>query len=136
MSACSTLNATDQPKGSANNPFQLTQGITFRLLNKVKKSLENGGGPFNLTGFTGRSQLRQDPEGVGTPVADFTVSILSPGTAGCAEVVLDPSISINIEPAVYVFDIEYVDGLDPENIVSGTNKEILHLQVNPGVTKP
>lgn len=136
MSACSQLNVTTGPKGSAENPFLLTQGITFRLTNKVKKSTENGGGPFDLTGFTGRSQMREDAEGVGTPIADFTVTILAPTTSGCAEIVLDPSLSIGIVPGLYVFDIEYIDGLDPENIVSGTGGQFKYIQVLPGVTKP
>ncbi len=136
MSACSQLNVVDAPKGSADNPFLLTQGITFRLTNKVKKSAEKGGGPFDLSGFTGRSQMREDAQGVGTPLADFTVTIAIPETQGCAEVSLDPSISVNIQPGLYVFDIEYVDGLDPENIVSGTGGTIKYIQVLPGVTKP
>jgi hypothetical protein len=136
MSACSQLNVVDAPKGSAENPFLLTQGITFRLTNKVKKSAEKGGGPFDLTGFTGRSQMREDPESVGSPVADLTVTILSPETSGCAEVSLDPSISVNILPGTYVFDIEYIDGLDPENIISGTGGTFRYIQVIPGVTKP
>jgi len=136
MSACSTLNVTQTPKGSQSNPFLMTQGITFRLKNRVFKSVQDGSGPFDLTGFTGRSQMRQGPTDQGTPVATFTVSVVAPATGGVAEVVLDASLSVPIDPGTYVFDIEYVDGLDPENIISGTSGRFLYIQVLPGVTKP
>ncbi len=136
MSACNQLNVVDAPKGSAENPFLLTQGITWQITNKVKKSAEKGGGAFDLSGFTGRSQMREDPAGTGPPIAELTVTILVPETSGCATVSLAPSISVNILPGTYVFDIEYIDGLDPENIISGTNGAFLYIQVQPGVTKP
>lgn len=136
MSACGTLNSSESTKGSASNPFSATKGITFRLKNSIFKSVQDGGGPFDLTGFTGRAQMRQDPEGVGTPVADFIVNVLAPATSGCAEVILLPSVSTPIAPGLYVFDVEYVDGLDAENIISGTNGIAQHIQIVPGVTKP
>ncbi len=134
MSACSTLNPTDAKKGSAENPFSMTQGIKFTLKNTVTRSLANGGGPFDLTGFTGRSQMRVDPLDRGTPIADFTVTITS-ATEGKAEITLDASLSVNFEPQLYVFDIEYIEGADPENIISGTNG-VLYIQVLPAVTQP
>lgn len=134
MSACSTLNTAATPKGTASNPFKMTQGITFRLKNRVFKSAEDGGGPFDLSGFTGRSQMREDPADQGTAVADFTVTITA--TTGLAEVVLDASLSLNILTGIYVFDIEYVEGANPENIISGTGGVFLHIQVLAGVTKP
>lgn len=136
MSACSQLNVVDAPKGTADNPFTMTQGITWRIINTIRKSSENGGGPFDLTGFTGRSQMRTDPEGTGPAIADLTVTILSPETNGKAEISLAPSISVGILPGLYVFDIEYIDGLDPENIISGTGGTPRYIQVLPGVTKP
>jgi len=136
MSACSTLNTTDLIKGSQGRPFLMTQGIRFRLKNRVFKSPADGGGPFDLTGFTGRSQMRVDPSDQGPPIATFTVTVLVPGTNGVADVVLDPSDNANIETGIYVFDIEYIDGLDPENIISGTSGRFLYIQVLPGVTKP
>ena len=134
MSSCSTLSNAATPKGTANNPFLMTQGITFRLKNRVFKSSDDGGGPFDLSGFTGRSQMRDDVAGTGTPVADFTVTITA--TTGLAEVVLDASLSLNILTGLYFFDIEYIEGADPENIISGTGGVFLHIQVLAGVTKP
>lgn len=134
MSACSTLSTSTAEKGSASNPFILTQGITFRLKNQVNKSIEDGGGPFDLTGFTGRSQMRLGPEDVSTPVAEFTVSIPTP-TNGLGLLTLGATLSTSIAPGLYVFDIEYVDGGDPNNIISGTGG-IKYIQVIAGVTKP
>lgn len=134
MSACSTLNPTDTPKGSAENPFSMTQGISFKIKNTVLKSLTDGGGPFDLTGYTGRSQMRIDPLDRGTPIADFTVTITS-ATEGKAEITLAASLSVNFEPGLYVFDIEYVEDADPTNVISGTN-EVLYIQVSPAVTQP
>lgn len=134
MSACSTLNTAATPKGTQSNPFLMTQGITFRLKNRVFKSAENGGGPFDLSGFTGRSQMRVDPTDQGAPIADFAVTITA--TTGLAEVVLDASLSLNILTGIYVFDIEYIDGGNPENIISGTGGVLQYIRVLPGVTKP
>lgn len=135
MSACSTLNTATAPKGSANNPFLMTQGITFRLKNKVFKSSADGGGSFDLSGFTGRSQMRVDPQNTGPAVADFTVTI-SVTTTGLSEISLDASLSVPIEPGTYVFDIEYIETANPENIISGTGGVFMYIQVLAGVTKP
>ncbi len=135
MSACSTLNTATTPKGSESNPFRMTQGITFRLKNKVFKSSADGGGPFDLSGYTGRSPMRVDPQSTGPAVADFTVTI-SGTTTGLAEISLDASLSVPIEPGTYVFDIEYIEIADPENIISGTGGVFQYIQVLPGVTKP
>lgn len=134
MSACTTLNATSDAKGSANNPFKMTQGITFRLTNRVFKSVADGGGPFVLTGFTGRSQMRDEAEGVGTPLAEFTVTISGTET-GVAEIKLLPADNVGIAPGLYVFDIEYIETADPTNIVPGTDG-VQYIRVFAGVTKP
>ncbi len=134
MSACSTLNTATTPKGTAGNPFLMTQGITFRLKNRVFKSAADGGGPFDLSGFTGRSQMREVAEDTGAALADFTVTITS--TTGLAEITLNASLSVSIVPGSYVFDIEYVEIANPENIISGTGGVFQHIRVLAGVTKP
>ena len=135
MSACTTLNTVTKPKGTEANPFLMTQGITFRLTNKVFKSQSDGGGPFILSGFTGRSQMRVDALDTGAAVVDFTVTI-SVTASGIAEVKLDASLSTSIVTGTYVFDIEYIEIADPENIISGTGGVFKYIRVLPGVTKP
>lgn len=112
-----TTTTTTAAKGTRENPFILRQGNLFRLTIRVKKA---DGSSFNLTGFAGRSQMRVLATDDDPPVAVFTVSITEP-TQGLAELTLGATLSAfpQIAAGLYVFDVEFEDGGDPDNVVHG-----------------
>lgn len=86
---------------------------------------DDGTTPINLTGYTGRAQIRRSP--MGRLLADFTVSIN--GAAG--EVTL--SLTATQTAELYedgVYDIELVNGATVIRLVQGK------VTVNAGVTLP
>ena len=131
MALCSTT-TDDTSDGSANNPFILKKGITFNIVNRVEKPV---GTPFNLTGWTGRAELRRQNTDVGTPVATFTVTI-HPTQTGRADArigaVQSATNTALKNGELYVFDIEYEHPTDPEEVISGGEAFV---QVREGVTK-
>lgn len=121
--ACSTTETT-APEGSQSNPFQLLQGTNFDLeITMVYPPTSTlAGQRFSLDGYTGRGQMRVSASDVGTPVAEFQVTILSPQTGlqkGVAVARILPSDSVSIPVGIYVFDIEFENNLDPEDILNG-----------------
>jgi len=115
--------------GSPENPHKITAGITFRVNVKVKTST---GAPFNLTGWTGRSQLRKLAQDTGDPVATFRVTVTD-AVGGVAEVWLGATESLTIPAGNYVFDVEFEKDIDPDEVIPGSGLQ--HACVVPGVTK-
>ena len=129
---CSTTTAAeDQPKGSAANPHVFKSGLTWNLLARLKKA---DGSPFDLTGYTGRSEIRVNPEGAGPPVATWTV-VINTTELGRADLELGALTTCKIQPGNYVFDIEYELDSDPNKVLKGS-EGTQHMRVEPGVTKP
>lgn len=133
MGICSAVSSpSTEPIGSASNPFVIKQGIVFRLLTNIKKPASEGGGPFNLTNYTGRAELRVNPEDEGAPVATFTVTN-SATVTGQALVELPATITETILPGDYVFDVEFENNANPDDVIPGS--PTLHAHFIPGVTK-
>lgn len=112
-----TTTTTTATKGTRENPFILRQGNLFSLTIRVKKA---DGSAFDLTGFAGRSQMRKLPADPDPPVAVFTVSITSP-TQGLATLTLGATLSAFplIAAGLYVFDVEFENTTDPDDVVHG-----------------
>lgn len=121
-----TTTTTTAQKGTRENPFILRQGNKFSLKVAVKKA---DLGAFDLTNYAGRSHMRLSGADPDPPVATFTVSILS-ATAGTAEVTLGATLSEHplIAPDLYVFDIEFANTGDLDDVVHGGSGFIRVLQ--------
>lgn len=130
MTACTTLAASSAADGSAKNPYVLTTGITFNLVNRIKRA---DGSPFDLNSpsRTGRAEMRVHNVDVGTPVATFTVTN-SVTETGRADVELGATASENIAESLYVFDVEYENDIDATDVIPGGGGFI---RVVVGVTK-
>jgi len=122
----------DAPAGSSDNPIPVTAGQEFTFSVMINKSKADGGGPFDLTGWTGRGEVRRLVEEVGTPIATFTV--VNSATTGKATVSLTAPQTLAIPKDRYVFDVEFINDIDPNRVIPGTDG-IQHMCVNLGVTK-
>lgn len=130
MVCTTTKPVEDYPKGSAENPWVFVTGIRWPLITRVRRA---DGSPFSLTGKTGRSEIRRNPEDAGPPVATWTVTN-HPTEAGRADLSIGATVTALIAPGKYVFDVEFEDDLDPDDVVKGSDG-IQYMIVRPGVTK-
>ena len=134
MSSCNTTTpASTAAPGDESRPLVMTTGQTFRFITRIKKSAANGGGPFSLTGWTGRSQMRKSADDVGAPIATLSVTNHATET-GRADVTLSALLTTAIPVGKYVLDVEFEDDLDPTEVMPGT-PGIRHVLVRAGVTK-
>jgi hypothetical protein len=127
MASCSTTSTA--ANGSAQNPFVLTKGLTFTVITRVNRA--DGLGAFDLTGYTGRAQMRKLVSDIGTPVATFTVTN-SATVTGRADAVIGATESPAIPTGTYVFDIEFENDLDADDVIFGGRG---YITVIDGVTK-
>lgn len=128
--ACITSQSTDAPRGSTENPFPMLQGKRFAFTTKVLKA---NGSPFPLTGFTGRAQMRKQTSDLGAPIATFVVTN-DPVITNKALVELGATTTQTILIGRYVFDVEFEEDIDPENVIDGSNG-VQHIEVIGEVTK-
>lgn len=128
--ACVTPQTTDAPRGSRENPFCMRQGKRFAITVTVLKANKS---PFNLTGYTGRAQLRKQTADLGAPVATFTVTN-DPLITNKALVELGATITETILIGLYVFDVEFENDIDPDDVVDGSNG-VQNIEVKGEVTK-
>lgn len=128
--ACITPQTTDAPRGSTENPFCMRQGKRFAITVSVLRANRS---PFNLTGYTGRAQLRKQASDLGAPVATFTVTN-DPLITNKALVELGATITPTILVGFYVFDVEFENDTDPDDVVDGSNG-VQNIEVKGEVTK-
>lgn len=91
------------------------QGATFRLRVRVRRSSRDGGGPFTLTGWTPRGQVRANSDEVGIPLATLSVTVES-ASEGLLLVRLGADVTAALSVAKMRFDVELVRDLDPTDI--------------------
>lgn len=95
------------PAGTHN--LFIEQGATF--FETIELVNEDDGTPFDLTGFTGRAQMRKtlaDDDGI-----DFVVEILEPETAGALTLELTVTQVSGINYTHGVWDL-FLDDSDPD----------------------
>lgn len=108
----------------------MRQGKNFAFNGAIKTKL---GAFVSLTGYTGRAQLRRIATDIGTPVATFVVTVVNPvGPRPQFTVSLGATGTAAIQPGTYVFDVEFVNDLDADDVLFGGEGQIL---VTPEVTK-
>lgn len=128
--ACITSKTNDAPRGSTENPYPMRQGKRFALTTTVLKANKS---PQPLTGFTGRAQLRKQTSDLGAPIATFVVTN-DPVITNKALVELGATTTQTILIGRYVFDVEFEEDIDPENVIDGSNG-VQHIEVIGEVTK-
>ena len=78
--------------------------------------LDNADGtPLDLTGYTGKSEVRKHPESVGA-AATFTVSFVDRSN-GHFRLSLDRYVTEKIKPGRYSYDVMFTDSSDQKSIV-------------------
>lgn len=128
--ACTTTNIADAPRGSKENPFCMRKGKRFAITVSVLKANRS---PFNITGYTGRAQLRRQASDLGAPVATFTVTN-DPLVTNKALVELGATVTETLLIGFYVFDVEFENDTDPDDVVDGSNG-VQNIEVKGEVTK-
>lgn len=109
----------------------LQQGATLRFRINVRRSSTDGGGPFDLTGWTPRGQVRANRDETGTPLASFSFTVLS-ASEGRLEVRIGADVTETIAVPKMCFDVELVndgDATDVWRIAQGT------LELDPETSK-
>lgn len=101
----------------------IDQGTTFST---VISLTDDNGEPIDLTGYTGRSQMRKHYTSSNSQ--SFTVSLSN--TSGVVSLSLTATQTANLTPGRYVYDVEVVSGA---NIVSRIVEGIV--TVTPEVTR-
>lgn len=82
--------------------FTIDAGATFRRQIRWTAA----GSPVNLTGWTGRMQIRQHPDAAVTAAAAVTLG----GVAGTIDVLLTATQTTGMSPGRYMYDLELVNG--------------------------
>jgi hypothetical protein len=106
------------PAGTYN--IVADQGATF---SRQLTWNDSAGSAVNLTGYTGRMQLRSYVEASGAAVFDFTTEngrITLGGTAGTIILSAAATALGAVEAATYVYDLELVSGSVVTRLVQGT----------------
>jgi hypothetical protein len=88
-------------------PYDITirRGDDFELFFKVRQP--NGGAYVDITGWTGRAQMRETKAQSGSPTVTFTVTILDQNISlGGVTVTLSDTLSAAIVPNAGVYDVE------------------------------
>jgi hypothetical protein len=106
----------------------IEQGATFALNLTLQDA---DGDPFDLTGYTGRAQLRVRYSDA-SPLVSFTVTVPQVGTLateGKLSVGLTATQTANLPPRALVYDLELVKNADVIRILQG------RAEVSPEVTR-
>jgi hypothetical protein len=93
----------------------LQQGATLRFRITVRRSSTDGGGPFNLTGWTPRGQVRANRDETGTPLASLSFTVLS-APEGRLEARIGADVTETIVEPVMCFDVELVNDMDATDV--------------------
>ena len=103
----------------------IDQGADFSATIDV---VDTDGNPFDLTNYTPASQMRKNYAS-STPAATFTCS--DSGGTGSITIALSNSITNDIEPGRYLYDVEITSTVDGEviRVVEGI------ATVTPGITR-
>lgn len=106
----------------ASSTFDIiaTQGKTFVLTSTYEN---DDGTPVNLTGFTGRMQIRQSTSNE-TVIAELTTAngrfLIPSPTAGQVRFQITAADMATLPPGFYVYDSELVNGALVEPHLSGS----------------
>ena len=73
------------------------------------------GNPIDLTGYTGKSEIRKHPESVGV-AATFTLAFVD-RTSGRIRLSLDKYVTEKIKPGRYAYDVMFTDSSNKKSIV-------------------
>lgn len=73
------------------------------------------GNPIDLTGYTGKSEIRKHPESVGV-AATFTLAFVD-RTSGRIRLSLDRYVTEKIKPGRYAYDVMFTDSSNKKSIV-------------------
>ena len=73
------------------------------------------GNPIDLTGYTGKSEIRKHPESIGV-AATFTLSFVDRSN-GQIRLSLDRFVTEKIKPGRYVYDVMFTDSSSKKSIV-------------------
>lgn len=104
------------------------QGATWDFVIEV---LDSSGVPFNLEGYSGRSQIRRSYSS-NVVVAAFVVTVLAPTIQGKLRVTLGAATTATIKKGRYVFDVE-IFTVDDANVLRILTAPLL--RVSPEATK-
>lgn len=107
--------------------ISIDQGATFSLSFTV---LFANGTVFDMTGYSGRGQIRRLVQTAST-VAVFTVVKTATPSDGRLTISLTPSQTAILEDRPYVYDVEVYTGV-PETVIRLLSGNVT---VNPSVTK-
>lgn len=105
-----------------NSTFDITatQGKTF-VLQSVYEN--DDGTPVDLTGYTGRMQVRQSPTAE-TVVVELTEAnsrfVITDAVNGAIQFYISAADMAGLAPGVYVYDSELVNGAVVEMYLSGS----------------
>jgi hypothetical protein len=99
----------------AKYKMRVRQGQTF---NRVFTWSVNDD-PVNLTGFDGRMQVRRRPSASSNVVLDATPYISLGGTTGAVTIDIPASVTEDITPATYVYDLELDNGGTVTTLLAG-----------------
>lgn len=75
--------------------------------------LSTSAGPVDLTGYSGRGQVRRSKSKTSAKLADFTVTVVAPATGGIVRITLPASVTAAITVSGF-FDIELYTAGDAE----------------------
>lgn len=106
------------PAGTYN--IVADQGATFSRQLTWK---DTAGSAVNLTGYTGRMQLRSQIDATGAAVLELTTEnnrIVLGGTAGTIDLSVAATAMADVVASTYVYDLELVSGSVVTRLVQGT----------------
>jgi hypothetical protein len=84
----------------------IEQGSDFA----IQLTLSEEGAPKNLTGYSGRAQMRAKKTDA-SPAASFTVDVLD-ATLGILKMTMSNATTTNVAPGLYFYDLELHTALD------------------------
>ena len=109
---------------AATYDLVIDQGSDFA----IDLTITEGGSAKNLTGYSGRAQLRTT-HAASSATASFTVSVVN-ATNGTMKMEMQASTTTGIAAGRYVYDVEITSG---EGIVTRVVEG--QIEVTPGVTR-
>ncbi len=118
---------TPAPLGTKLAPFKARQGLTFVIEACVTTPV---GMQLDLTNRAGFAQIKLNISDI-SPAATFAVVATNP-TLGIATLTLGATVTAGLVPGLYIGDVEFVLGTDPEDVVGS---QVFYVDVQPEVTK-
>lgn len=105
--------------------LRVDQGTDFAVDIQLKSAT---GTVYNLTGHTVAAQMRKHY--AATTATTFTASVTSPATSGVIKLELTNSVTDNLVPGRYLYDVEITDGSGKKSrVVEGV------VTVTPSITR-